>query len=442
VDQLAEHMRQQMAQMQGLLNAMSPEMRQELAGLMQSVLQDAGLQHELAQLAEAMEEMFPGFGQTGMDEEFSGQESVSLKDALKLMGEMDELGELERSLVEAVQRNDASSVDSDAVGRLLGQEARKMTEQLQQLTRMLEEAGLIQRGARNGWELTPRAARKIGQRALQEIFDRLRDSGLVGKHALERRGNGVERLDDTKRYTYGDPLSLDVQRSIRNAVNRNGPGTPVRLREDDFEVYQTESLTTCHTVIMLDMSMSMMGRRFQAGRKVALALDSLIRSQYPRDTLMVVAFSYFVLPLEPQMLLDTSWVENGGGTNFQEALRQARLLLAPYKHGTRQIIMITDGEPTTYYGRWRWHSDDEEEDDGFSDLGGLGETLREVSRCTREKITINVFMMDRHQSPFESSFVRTMTRMNKGRTFFASADALGEYILLDYLTDKHRTYLR
>jgi uncharacterized protein with von Willebrand factor type A (vWA) domain len=310
---------------------------------------------------------------------------------------------------------------------------------MQQLTRMLEEAGMIQRGKRNGWELTPRAARKIGQHALQEIFGRLRDSGLTGKHALERRGNGVERLDDTKRYNYGDPLSLDVQRSLMNAVARNGPGTPVRLRQDDFEVYQTESLTTCHTVIMLDMSMSMMGRRFQAGRKVALALDSLIRSQYPRDTLYVVAFSYFVLPLEPRMLLDTSWVENGGGTNFQEALRQARLLLAPHKRGTRQIIMITDGEPTTYYGRWRWHGDDEDDE---PDLGGLGETLREVSHCTREGITINVFMMDRHQTPYESSFVRTMTRMNKGRTLFASADQLGEYILLDYVTDKQRKYLR
>jgi uncharacterized protein with von Willebrand factor type A (vWA) domain len=438
VDQLAEHLRDQMAQLQGLLNAMSPEMRRELEGLLDSVFRDQALQQELRCLAEAMHEMFPGFGEPG--DEFSGDEPVSLRDALKLMGEMDQISQAEKDLLDAVQSNDASRVDADRIGRLLGDEARMMTEQLQQLARMLREAGLIERGQR-GWQLTPQATRRIGDNALREIFGRLRDSGLLGRHTLEHRGTGVDRLDETRRYAFGDAMSLDVNRTLMNAVLREGRGTPVRLRPDDFEVYQAEQLTTCSTLIMLDMSMSMMGRRFQAGRKVALALDSLIRSQYPRDTLQVVAFSYFVLPLDPGMLLDTAWIENGGGTNFQEALRQARLLLAPHKHGTRQIIMITDGEPTTYYGRWRWH---DEADDGEldADLGGVGETLREVARCTREGITINVFMMDRHQSPAESAFVRSMLRLNKGRAFFASSDQLGEYILLDYLGRKSGRHIR
>jgi uncharacterized protein with von Willebrand factor type A (vWA) domain len=442
IDQLAEHLRQQMAQMQGLLNAMSPEMRRELEGLLESVFQDQALQHELGRLGAAMHQLFPGFDQTGADEKFFGEESVSLQDALKLMGEMDEIGRVESSLLEAVQSNDASDVDSDAIGRVLGQEARKMTQQLQQLTRMLEEAGFIQiqRGERKRWELTPLAARKIGDKALREIFGRLRESGLLGRHALQLRGNGVDRLEETKPYAFGDPLSVDVQRTVMNAVRREGRGTPVHLTSDDFEVYDNEQQTTCSTVIMLDMSMSMMGPSFRAGQKVALALDSLIRTQYPRDTLHVAAFSYFVLPLEPRMLLDTAWVENGGGTNFQEALRQARLLLTPRKRGTRQIILITDGEPTTYYGRWRRGDETAEEAD---DLGGLGETLREVGRCTRERITINVFMIDRHHSAAESAFVRAMLRLNKGRAFFASADQVGEYILLDYLADKRRrAYLR
>jgi len=439
IDQLAEHLRQQMARMQGLLNALSPEMRRELEGLLESVFQDRALQYELGRLAEAMHQLFPGFGETGLDEDFFGDEPVSLQDALKLMGEMDEIGRTEQSLLEAVQSNDASVVDADAVGRLLGQQAAQMTRQLQELTRMLEEAGFIRRGDRHRWELTPLAARKIGDKALREIFGRLRESGLLGRHAQPRRGDGTDRLDEAKPYAFGDPLSLDVQRSVLNAVRREGRGTPVRITPEDFEVYHTEQLTTCATIIMLDMSRSMMGRRFQAGQKVALALDSLIRTQFPRDHLQVAAFSYFVLPLQPRMLLDTSWVENGGGTNFQEALRQARLRLAPHKRGTRQIILITDGEPTTYYGRWRWG--DDERDDG-DDLGGLGETLREVSRCTRERITINVFMMDRHQTPAESAFVRAMIRLNKGRAFFASAEQLGEYVLVDYVSDRRRAYLR
>jgi uncharacterized protein with von Willebrand factor type A (vWA) domain len=343
------------------------------------------------------------------------------------MGELDDFSRAETKLLQAVQSNDASVVDADQVGRLLGQEAQKMTQQLQQLTRMLREAGLIERGPR-GWELTPEATRKIGEQALREIFGRLRESGLLGRHQLERRGNGVDRLDESRRYVYGDPLSLDTQRTLMNALARQGPGVPLRLTPDDFEVYDAEQQTTCSTLIMLDMSMSMMGRRFQAGRKVALALDSLIRSRFPRDHLQVLAFSYFVLPLEPSMLLDNGWIENGGGTNFQEALHQARLLLAPHKHGTRQVILITDGEPTTYYGGWR----------GGDDGDGISETLREVVRCTRERITINVFMMDRHQAPAESAFVRAMLRLNKGRAFFASAERLGEYVLLDYLADKRR----
>jgi uncharacterized protein with von Willebrand factor type A (vWA) domain len=430
VNELAEHLRQQIAQLQGLLNAMSPEMRRELEGLLDAVFRDQGLQAELSRLAAIMHQRFPGLGD--VPDEFSGGEPVPLREALKLMGELDDISQVEKSLLRAVQTNDAAQVDSDQVGRLLGREAQQMTRQLQELTRMLREAGLIERGPR-GWELTPQATRKIGEQALREIFGHLRESGLLGRHALERRGNGVDRLDDTRRCAFGDPLSLDVQRTLMNALSRQGPRLPLRLTPDDFEVYDTEQLTTCSTLIMLDMSMSMMGRRFQAGRKVALALDSLIRSRFPRDHLQVAAFSYFVLPLESHMLLETGWIENGGGTNFQEALRQARLLLAPHKHGTRQVILITDGEPTTYYGRW--HVDD----DGLDGLDGLTETLREVARCTRERITINVFMMDRHHTPAESSFVRAMLRLNKGRAFFASADQLGDYVLLDYLADKRRS---
>ena len=151
-----------------------------------------------------------------------------------------------------------------------------MTEQMQQLTRMMEEAGLIKRKG-NDWELTPRAVRKIGERALQDIFGKLQKN-TFGDHTMEQAGVGSERLDDTKPYAYGDPFVIDTQKSIMNALRREGYGTPIRIRMDDFEVYKTETLTQCSTVIMLDMSYSMMmGGRFQAGRKVALALDSLIR---------------------------------------------------------------------------------------------------------------------------------------------------------------------
>ena len=217
-----------------------------------------------------------------------------------------------------------------------------------------------------------------------------------------------------------------------NALMREGQGTPVHITMDDFEVYRTERLTNCSTVIMLDMSYSMMNGGFQAGRKVALALDSLIRSKFPKDNLYVVAFSYFVLTLRPEMLLDSYWVEYGGGTNFQEALRQARLVLSKHKAGTKQIIMITDGQPTTF-SNW---SGDDGSGWGRRSPRALEETLREVVRCTKDDITINMFMMERGR--YESEFVATMARLNRGRAFYTSPSKIGEYILLDYVNNKRK----
>ncbi|MBF8304393.1 MAG: von Willebrand factor type, partial [Dehalococcoidia bacterium] len=259
-------------------------------------------------------------------------------------------------------------------------------------------------------------------------------SSAFGDHNLEHSGIGNELMDETKPYTYEDPFLIDSQKSVMNAVVRRGRGTPVQIEKEDFEVYRTTAITRCSTVIMLDMSYSMMMTGyFQAGRKVALALDTLIRSKYPRDNLYVVAFSYFVLTLKPEMLLDSHWVEYGGGTNFQEALRQARLILAKQRMGTKQIILISDGQPTTYSD---WFGLDHSEDDYRHSDGMFKETLREVVRCTRENITINTFMMERDRHL--SEFVRLMTKINRGRVLFTNANRLGEYILVDYLKNKNK----
>ncbi len=424
--QLADHIQKQMAAMESLFNSMTPAMRQELEQLMESIFKDGELQSELGRLAANVQRLFPGQG--GEEFPFGGDEPVSLQEAMRLMGDMHELDGLEQELLQAVKNNDAGDLDTDALGRLVGAEAEAIAEQLKQLTKMLEEAGIIRRKGHD-WELTAQALRKIGEKALADIFGHI-DKGLLGNHELIRRGYGPERLDETKRYAFGDPFALDANRTLMNALFRQAasPDPPqsgrLRLTTDDFEIHRTTSVTRCSTVIMLDMSYSMMrGGRFEAGRRVALALDALIRSKFPRDWLRVVAFSYFVLTLEPRMLLDSYWVEYGGGTNFQEALRQARLLLERQHGGTKQIIMITDGEPSTYSYRG-----------GGS--GTLVETLREVSRCTRDNIVINTFMMD--QEPYRTHFVRTMSKMNHGRAFFASPSHLGQYILLDYVTNKRR----
>jgi uncharacterized protein with von Willebrand factor type A (vWA) domain len=427
--QLADYLQKQMAAMESLLNSMTPEMRRELEQLMEGIFQDAELQSELTRLAANMHRMFPGQG--GDEFDFGGDEPVSLQEAMRLMGDMHGLDELERELLQSIKSNDASGLDTDEIGRLVDQEAKALADQLQQLTKMLEEAGLLQRKGKD-WELTPRATRKIGEKALEDIFGRI-DKGLLGNHDFLKRGFGADRLDETKRYVFGDPFALDANRTLinglfREAASGRAPGSGrVNLTTDDFEIYRTTAVSRCSTVIMLDMSYSMMmGGRFEAGRRVALALDSLIRNKFPRDWLRVVAFSYFVLTLEPQMLLDSYWVEYGGGTNFQEALRQARVLLERQKGGTRQIVMITDGEPNTYS---YWSG-------GGSGRGAMAETLREVARCTRQGIVINTFMMA--QEPSSTHFVRLMAKANHGRAFFSSPRHLGAYVLLDYVSNKRR----
>jgi uncharacterized protein with von Willebrand factor type A (vWA) domain len=432
VDDLAQHLQQQIQQMESLLNSMTPEMREQLEDMVNAIFQDGDFQQEMSRLAANLDRMNP-MGGAPNDFPFSGDEPVTLQEAMRLMGDMNRLDELEREFMQAIRSNDVSNIDSDEIGRLLGEEARQMTEQMQQITRMLEEAGLIRRKG-NDWELTPKAVRKIGERALNDIFGALK-SATFGDHTIEQSGLGMERLHETKPYQYGDPFMVDVTRSVMNAVTRGGTGMPIRLKQDDFEIYRTETLTQCSTVIMLDMSYSMMmAGRFQAGRKVALALDSLIRSQFPKDTLYVVAFSYFVLTLKPEMLLDSYWVEYGGGTNFQEALRQARMILNKHKAGTRQIIMITDGQPTTFSS---WSGDDSWDGYGYRrSPRALEETLREVVRCTKDGITINTFMMERDR--YLTDFVAMMARLNHGRAFYSSPSKLGEYILLDYVNNKKK----
>jgi uncharacterized protein with von Willebrand factor type A (vWA) domain len=414
--------------MQSLLDSMTPEMRRELDDMLAPLFQDPELQQELAELMNNLDRLYPNQRRDRDGLPFSGDEPVTLQEAMRLMRDMSSLDELEKELLDAVKSNDASELDADEIGRLVGDEARRIAEELQDLARMLEEAGLIRRRGKD-WELTPRAMRKVGERALEEIFGRI-DRGLAGDHSLSRYGWGVERLDETKPYAFGDALNIDMHGTMMNALRRDGGGTPVHLDMDDFEVYRAVSVNQCSTVIMLDMSYSMLrGGRFQAGRKVAMALDSLIRTKFPRDELHIAAFSYFVLPLESHMLLDNSWIDPRG-TDFPEALRAARAMLANRKEGTKQIILITDGEPhaNAYgydFGRY---------DHGWSMREAMEETLREVSRCTKDGITVNTFMLD--TEPVITTFIKALTKLNNGRIFFADPSQLGDYLIVDYVKNR------
>ncbi|MPZ14570.1 MAG: VWA domain-containing protein [Chloroflexi bacterium] len=428
LDDLVQSLQDRIGQMQSLLQSMSPEQRRQLQEMAEQLMGQAGMGEELAELAGLIERLSPA-GAWQRQFSFHGDEPLSLVEAMHLMEHLQEIDALERQVQQARDLSNIDQIDVDRIRELLGEDAAQSVEQLQQLQRILEEAGYITR--RGGeLELTARGMRRIGEKALQDIFQHLkRDS--FGKHPINYRGAGGERVDETKVYEYGDPFALDMEQTLMNSVVREGPGTPVRLAPGDFEVYRHELVSQSSTVIMLDMSRSMFLRGcILAAKKVTVALNSLIKGLYPRDNLYIIAFSYYARQISPEDLPRLSWSEWGYGTNMQHAFMVSRQLLARHNMGNKQVILVTDGEPTAYFEGGQIE---------FSyppTYRTFQETLREVGRCTRENIVINTFMMERGR--YLTDFVDQMTKINRGRAFYATPDRLGEYILVDYVDNKRK----
>ena len=426
LDELLEQLAQQMAAMQAMLNSMSPEQRAQLQGLAQQLFEDMDLQWQMSRLQANLQNAFPG---AGWDQRynFSGQDPMGFAEAAGLMNELGDLDQLENLLRNAQSSPGAlAEVDIERARELLGDEAAHSLDQLAELSRMLEEAGLIEQ-KEGRLELTPRGLRQIGDNALADLFSQMAKDKM-GRHVADRHGIGHERTYETKPYEFGDPFNLSIERTVRNAVQRTGGGTPVRLIPDDFEVERTESLTRSSTVLMLDLSLSMpMRDNFLAAKKVAMALHALISSQFPRDFLGIVGFSEVARELKPEQLPEVSW-DFVYGTNMQHAFVLSRRMLAR-QTGTKQIIMITDGEPTAHI---------QANGEPFFSYPPVQETvdatLAEVMRCTRDGIRINTFMLD--ATSYLKAFVEKLTQLNRGRAFFTTPETLGSFVLVDFIEQK------
>ena len=427
LDELLEIMAQRMAAMQAMMNSMTPEQRAQLQQLSDQLMEDMDLRWQADRLGQHLQQMFPDAGWERRYE-FSGDQPMGMDEAMQAMQELGELDELESFMRQASNPGALDEVDLDRVRELLGDDAARSLERLAQLTKMLEDAGLVNQ-TEGRLELTPQGLRKIGQNALRELFNKL-DKDKIGQHQMREHGGGHERTYETKPYEYGDPFRLDLQQTLRNALRRQGGGMPVRLSAEDFEIERTEHLTTSSTVLMIDLSMSMpMRDNFLPAKKVAMALHSLITSQYPRDFIGLVGFSETARILTADQIPSVSW-DFVYGTNMQHGFMLARQLLAK-QHGTKQIIMITDGEPTAHitpYG------------DVYFNYPPVRETveatLGEVMKCTREGILINTFVLD--ATTALRSFIERMTEINHGRAFFTSNEDLGDFILVDFLEHKRR----
>jgi uncharacterized protein with von Willebrand factor type A (vWA) domain len=425
-DDLLKQLAMGMAAMRSLWNSMSGEMREQLEELLGAAFDDPGLQSAMNELADTLGQIMP---LDGYQHDLSGDDPLTLAEALGLMDEMNQLSDLEDVVRSARDQGDLTAMDPEQVERLAGTKARQSLEELQKMSELLEEAGLIRKDG-DHYELTPRGIRKIGQRSLEEIFSTLKRDAF-GKHRADSRGRGGDPTDELKTYEFGDPFLLDLPGTVRNAVFRGGAGTPVKLQPADFDVYRTELVTQSATAILVDVSRSMLFRGcFLAAKKVTLALDSLIRSTFPKDDLYIIGFSAYATQLKPTDLPRLTWNEYVYGTNMQHAFETARTLLARSRGKNKQILLITDGEPTAHFeeGRVRFSYPPTKRT--------FEETLREVVRCTREGITINTFMLARGH--YLVDFVNQMSKLNGGRAFYVEPEKLGEFVLIDYVTHKKR----
>jgi uncharacterized protein with von Willebrand factor type A (vWA) domain len=427
-DELLEALARRMAAMGRLLASLSPGQRAELEALAQAMLEDLDLQFEVNRLAEGLQDLFPGMGwDTPAD--IDGERPLGLQEGLEAIERLADFDALERAMRSDYPGAALEDIDVDRLRRTLGDDAVRDVERLKRIERALEEAGVLTRRA-GKLELTPRGVRKLGERALVKVFERLAVD-RPGAHDARDAGAAGEPTGATRPWRFGDPFAIDVQRTVHNAVIRQGPTRGrVKLHPDDFEAVEAETRTTAATVLLLDMSFSMpMRGNWIPAKRMALALHSLIASRYPEDHLSIVGFSDYARELQAHELAKAGW-EHVYGTNMQHAFNLAGRILAKHPAATKQVLLVTDGEPTAHLvGEqvfFHWPPVRET----------LEKTYKEAMRLAKAGVTMNIFMLE--DSPALFSFVDRLAKVIQGRVFAVSGDDLDELVVRDYLDRRPR----
>lgn len=280
-------------------------------------------------------------------------------------------------------------------------------------------------------QITAKTERTLRQRSLEEIFGQLRKSNR-GRHKTPHAGAGDERLPETRNWQFGDDVHLlDVTDTLSNAFRRGGVDD-WNLHEDDFSVYETDHQSSMATVLMIDLSHSMVlygEDRITPARKTAMALAELIMTHYPKDTLDVVAFGNDAWEVS---IKDLPYLEVGPFyTNTRAGLQRARDILRRRKNQNKQIFMITDGKPSCHLENGKMYRN------AFGlDRRIVNKVLDEAVVCRRERISVTTFMIAR--DPYLQNFVHELTEANQGRAYYASLDNLGGYIFEDYVRNRRK----
>jgi len=428
LDELLKAMAGRMAAMSRLMASLSPGQRQELAELASAVLADLDLAWQIDRLSGQLRQLMPELP-WDQDVSGSGDEVVPMSAAVDAIERMGDLEDLEAAVRGDYAGATLDDIDEDRLRSALGDDAVGDLERLKEIERALERAGLVNR-SRGRLELTARGARLLGERSLTKVLERIRR-----EPSHRARGGQAEVTGATKPWVFGDSDPISVERTVYNAVTRTGPvaggpdgGPPsrtVRLSVDDFEVIETESRPRTATALLLDLSFSMpLGGHWVPAKRMALAMNALIEGKYPQDSLYLIGFSDYARQMKPPDLAVAGW-EHVHGTNMQHAFILARRLLADDPRGIKQVIMVTDGEPTA-------HLDGEDVFFNWPPVAvTIEKTLREAARLARMGISINVFMLE--HSPGLVAFMDRLAKLTGGQVFPARSSDIGEVIVQDYV---------
>jgi uncharacterized protein with von Willebrand factor type A (vWA) domain len=438
LEELVDALARRMSAAQRLLDSLTDEQRDELAGLMSQALEDAGLAAEMSRLADALRARRPDMDSAYPQPRMTGSEPLGLGDATSALAELADLADLEDALRQDYPGARLDDIDEEAVRRALGRQAVDDMEALRQIELELERQGYLQRSD-GKLELTPKAVRRLGQTALKKVFARLPDGG-TGDHEQRDAGQAGEFTGSTRPWRFGDEQAIDAAATVRNALvrqaapvsGRDQPGNvesrlpKVKLSVNDFEVAETDRRASAAVCLLVDLSYSMALRgTWGAAKQTALALHALVRTQYPQDAIQVIGFSNYARELRETELAGLSW-DMVQGTNLHHALVLAGRFLDRRPEHNPVVMIITDGEPTAHLRRdgrfwFDWPPSPET----------LELTLAEVDKMTRRRATLNVFMLADDERL--SSFVDEVARRNGGRVLRAMPDSLGEYVVKDFL---------
>ena len=429
LDELLEQMARRMAALSRLMASLSEEQRRQLQELADQVMADLDLAFEVDRLGANLQGAFPdmpwGEPSWGM-----GDDAAPMAATVDALERQHDYEELERAIEGDYPGASLDDVDEEALRRTLGEPAVRDLRRLTEIERMLEEAGLVQR-RRGRLEVTPKGVRTMGERALTRVFERL-ERDREGTHEARDPGGLAEPTGQTRPWRFGDQGSIAVQRSVFNAVLRGAGGSDagVKLQPDDFELIEAEQRTETATALLLDLSFSMPLRgHLVHAKKMALALHALIEGRYPHDTLYLIGFSDYARRLTPKDLAAPGF-ERTYGTNMQHAFLLAGRLLAQHPRAQRQVIMLTDGEPTAHlegdeaYFAWPPEPDT------------IHRTLAEGLRLSKTGATLNIFMLE--ESEGLSRFMERLARITGGRVFLMDDRHVGAFVLRDYVRARRR----